>query len=154
MKCSLCKCMSCALDHIVDTVGFTHTHTHTHIYIYIYIYIYIHPVYALKDVAHMHCGTITSVYMHRHSKAGRTQHRVSGHLAKTHNRVWVMMSLEKTSSPTCRPSVASKANPHYVHTRKLVALSPQQLQSSCPWHWGSNRGCKESLGLDRLPQDF
>ena len=40
---------------------------------------------------------------------------------------------------------------------KLMALSPQQLWSLHPWQWASNRwnrGCKESLGLDRLPQDF
>ena len=51
--------------------------------------------------------------------------------------------------------MVSKGNPCYVHTTKLMALSPQLLQSS--WQWALNRwnrGYKESLGLDRLPQDF
>ena len=64
---------------------------------------------------------------------------------------------QKASSPICRANVVSKAKPHYVHTMKLMALIPQQLWSSCPWQQVSNiwnRGCEESLGSARMPQDF
>ena len=45
----------------------------------------------------------------------------------------------KTSSPTHGPRVVSKVKPHYVHTTKHMALSPQQVQSLCPQQRVSNR---------------
>ena len=57
----------------------------------------------------------------------------------------------KTSTPTHRPSMVSKANPHYVHTMKLMALSHQHLWSSCPWQQVSNRWNRVAKNLWAWP---